>query len=112
VNLFRITWKNDVKTGLYGGVKLRGDSASHHRRESACHRLGWKIFPTGAHKVGAAFGCLVPRLVSGEFDPEKHKARGLRRGIIVAAARLIVRCWAARPSRFCRKACRASGSRG
>jgi cysteine synthase len=24
--------------------------------------------------VGAAFGCLVPRLVSGEFDPEKHKA--------------------------------------
>jgi cysteine synthase len=33
-----------------------------------------KYFPTGAHKVGAAFGCLVPRLVSGEFDPEKHKA--------------------------------------
>jgi cysteine synthase len=24
--------------------------------------------------VGAAFGCLAPRLVSGEFDPEKHKA--------------------------------------
>ncbi len=33
-----------------------------------------KWFPTGAHKVGAAFSCLVPRLVSGEFDPEKHKA--------------------------------------
>ncbi len=29
-----------------------------------------KYFPTGAHKVGAAFGCLVPRLVSGEFDPD------------------------------------------
>jgi cysteine synthase len=36
--------------------------------------LACKFFPTGAHKVGAAFGCLVPRLVSGEFDPETHKA--------------------------------------
>jgi cysteine synthase A len=33
-----------------------------------------KYFPTGAHKVGAAFACLVPRLVSGEFDPDYHKA--------------------------------------
>jgi cysteine synthase len=31
-------------------------------------------FPTGAHKVGAAFGCLVPRLVTGEFDPTTHRA--------------------------------------
>jgi cysteine synthase len=33
-----------------------------------------KWFPTGAHKVGAAFGCLVPPLVTGQFDPTKHKA--------------------------------------
>ncbi len=33
-----------------------------------------KWFPTGAHKVGAAYGCLVPRLVSGQFDPTFHKA--------------------------------------
>ena len=33
-----------------------------------------KWFPTGAHKVGAAYGCLVPRLVSGQFDPTYHKA--------------------------------------
>jgi hypothetical protein len=31
-------------------------------------------FPTGAHKVGAAYGCLVPRLVSGNFDPTTQKA--------------------------------------
>ncbi|MCK5690350.1 pyridoxal-phosphate dependent enzyme, partial [Myxococcota bacterium] len=31
-------------------------------------------FPTGAHKVGAAFGCLVPRLVTGQFDPTTQKA--------------------------------------
>jgi cysteine synthase len=33
-----------------------------------------KWFPTGAHKVGAAFGCLVPRLVTGQFDPTRQKA--------------------------------------
>ena len=33
-----------------------------------------KWFPTGAHKVGAAFGCLVPRLVTGQFDPIHQKA--------------------------------------
>ncbi len=33
-----------------------------------------KWFPTGAHKVGAAFGCLVPRLVSGQFEPTTQKS--------------------------------------
>jgi len=33
-----------------------------------------KWFPTGAHKVGATFGCLVPRLVTGQFDPTRQKA--------------------------------------
>ncbi|MBT6614333.1 MAG: pyridoxal-phosphate dependent enzyme, partial [Deltaproteobacteria bacterium] len=33
-----------------------------------------KWFPTGAHKVGAAFGCLVPRLVTGQFDPTTQKS--------------------------------------
>ena len=33
-----------------------------------------KWFPTGAHKVGATFGCLVPPLVTGQFDPTFHKA--------------------------------------
>ena len=33
-----------------------------------------KWFPTGAHKVGATFGCLVPRLVTGQFDPTRMKA--------------------------------------
>ncbi len=31
-------------------------------------------FPTGAHKVGAAYSCLVPRLVTGQFDPTVEKA--------------------------------------
>ncbi len=33
-----------------------------------------KYFPIGAHKVGASFACLVPRLVTGQFDPKYHEA--------------------------------------
>jgi cysteine synthase len=33
-----------------------------------------KWFPTGAHKVGAAYSCLVPELVTGRFDPTTKKA--------------------------------------
>jgi cysteine synthase len=33
------------------------------------------FFPMiGAHKVLAAYGCLIPRLVTGRFDPSHHKA--------------------------------------
>ena len=74
VNLFRITWKNDVKTGLYGGVNYVEIPQAITGVKARVIGLVGKYFPTGAHKVGAAFGCLVPRLVSGEFDPEKHKA--------------------------------------
>jgi len=73
-NLFRITWKNDVKTGLYGGVNYVEIPPAITGVKARVIGLVGKYFPTGAHKVGAAFGCLVPRLVSGEFDPEKHKA--------------------------------------
>jgi cysteine synthase len=74
VNLFRITWKNDMKTGLYGGVNYLEIPPVITGVKARVIGLVGKYFPTGAHKVGAAFGCLVPRLVSGEFDPEKHKA--------------------------------------
>ncbi len=74
LNLFRITWKNDIKTGLFGGVNYLEIPKEITGVKARIIGLVGKYFPTGAHKVGAAFGCLVPRLVSGEFDPEKHKA--------------------------------------
>ena len=74
LNLFRISWKNDVKSGLYGGVNYLEIPHSITGVKARIIGLVGKYFPTGAHKVGAAFGCLVPRLVSGEFDPEQHKA--------------------------------------
>ncbi|MHB1045000.1 MAG: pyridoxal-phosphate dependent enzyme [Thermoanaerobaculia bacterium] len=73
-NLFRITWKNDHETGLFGGPNYLEIPREITGVKARIVGLVGKYFPTGAHKVGAAFACLVPRLVSGEFDPEKHKA--------------------------------------
>ena len=74
INLFRITWKNDVKTGLYGGVNYVEIPEAITGIKAKVIGIIGKYFPTGAHKVGAAFGCLVPRLVTGEFDPTAQKA--------------------------------------
>lgn len=74
INLFRITWKNDLESGLFGGVNCLEIPSSISGVKARIIGLLGSYFPTGAHKVGAAFGCLVPRLVSGEFDPAKHKA--------------------------------------
>ncbi len=74
LNLFRITWKNDVTTGLFGDVNYFEIPKLLTGVNARIIGLVGKYFPTGAHKVGAAFGCLIPRLVSGEFDPEIHKA--------------------------------------
>ena len=77
LNLFRITWKNEPMEsgGLYRAVPnyielppaLTGVSAR-------IIALVGKWFPTGCHKVGASFGCLAPRLVTGQFDAGYHRA--------------------------------------
>jgi cysteine synthase A len=75
-NLFRITWKNEQKSkgGGFSGVNFIEFPSSLTGTEARIVALLGKWFPTGAHKVGAAFGCLVPRLVTGQFDPTKQKA--------------------------------------
>lgn len=75
-NLFRITWKNDpvVKGGGYGGVNYIELPSSLTGVEARIVALVGKWFPTGAHKVGATFGCLVPPLITGQFDPTYHQA--------------------------------------
>ena len=74
LNLYRISWKNDIKSGLFAGANYIEIPRELTGVRARIIGLIGKYFPTGAHKVGAAFGCLVPRLVSGEFDPEVHKA--------------------------------------
>jgi cysteine synthase A len=75
-NLFRISWKNEpvVKGGSFGGVNYIEFPSSLTGTKARVIALIGKWFPTGAHKVGAAFGCLAPRLVTGQFDPSTQKA--------------------------------------
>jgi cysteine synthase len=75
-NLFRITWHNDPKAkgGGFGGVNYLELPSTLTGTPARIIVLVGKWFPTGAHKVGAAFGCLVPRLVTGQFDPTTQKA--------------------------------------
>jgi cysteine synthase len=73
-NLFRITWHNDPATGGFGPVNAIEIPSELSGVPARIIGLVGAHFPTGAHKVGAAFGCLVPRLVNGEFDPTIHKA--------------------------------------
>ena len=75
-NLFRITWKNEPAPtgGGFGGVNYIEIPPELTGVQARVIALVGKWFPTGAHKVGAAFGCLVPRLVTGQFDPTSQKA--------------------------------------
>ncbi len=75
-NLFRITWHNEPKEkgGGFGPVNAIELPKSLTGVDARIIAIVGKWFPTGAHKVGAAFGCLVPRLVTGQFDPTTTKA--------------------------------------
>ena len=76
LNLFRITWKNEPKEsgGLFGNVNYIELPKSLTGVDARIVLLIGKWFPTGAHKVGAAYGCLAPRIITGGFDPSFHKA--------------------------------------
>ena len=76
LNLFRVHWYDDagrsgrsalpeyvVLPEVLTGVKARIVVA-----------LGDRFPMIRAHKVLAAYGCLAPRVVTGQFDPTAHKA--------------------------------------
>ncbi len=76
LNLFRITWKNEPVEhgGLFGDVNYIELPSLLTGVKARIVLLIGKWFPTGAHKVGAAYGCLAPRIITGGFDPSYHKA--------------------------------------
>lgn len=76
VNLFRITWKNEPKEtgGLFSGVNYLEFPEELTGVKARIIALVGRWFPIGAHKVGAAFGCLVPQLITGNFDSTWQKA--------------------------------------
>jgi len=75
-NLYRISWHNDPVSsgGSFGGVNYLELPSALTGVPARIIALVGKWFPTGSHKVGAAFGCLVPRLITGQFDPTLQKA--------------------------------------
>ena len=75
-NLFRVHWYNDrARSGF-------GETPAHlvfpppltGVRSPIVMALGCCFPMIGAHKVLAAYGCLIPYLVTGRFDPARHKA--------------------------------------
>ncbi|MCP4751049.1 MAG: pyridoxal-5-phosphate-dependent protein subunit beta, partial [Proteobacteria bacterium] len=76
LSLFRITWRNEPVSsgGGFGDVNFMEFPKALTGVDARIVAVVGKWFPTGAHKVGAAFGCLAPRLVTGQFDPTTQKA--------------------------------------
>ncbi len=76
LNLFRITWKNEPTEfgGGYGDVNFIELPPELTGVKARIIVLIGKYFPTGAHKVGATFGPLVEKLITGRFDPTRQKA--------------------------------------
>ncbi len=75
-NLFRINWKNEPisKGGDFNDVNYIELPPEITGVKARIIALVGKWFPTGAHKVGASYGCLAPRLITGQFDPTTQKA--------------------------------------
>ncbi|MHA1566002.1 MAG: pyridoxal-phosphate dependent enzyme [Alphaproteobacteria bacterium] len=75
-NLFRVHWHNDgdgrglvaVPDHIVLGPELTQVEAK------IIVILGNRFPMINAHKVLAAYGCLVPRLLSGKFDAARHRA--------------------------------------
>ena len=76
LNLFRVHWYNGTNR------QERVDIPQHVILPSSLSGVDAQIvvllgerFPLiRAHKVLAAYGCLAPRLVTGQFDPTKHRS--------------------------------------
>ena len=75
LNLFRVHWYNDLHGGIVDvpehvvlPTELTGVAAP------IIVAFGNRFPMIGAHKVLAAYACLVPRIVTGQFDPTVHRA--------------------------------------
>ncbi len=74
LNLFRINWNNDPDTRKIGEINYLEIPKEITGVNARIIGLVGSNFPTGAHKVGATYGCLAPYMVTGRINPEYHKA--------------------------------------
>ncbi len=76
LNLFRVHWYNNRDHTSFSKIPEHIVLPSEFTGVEAkiIVNIG-RLFPLiTAHKVLAAYGCLLPRILKGEFDYEKHKA--------------------------------------
>ena len=75
-NLFRVHWLNDATRR--GRAKVPGYLVLPEELTGVPAKivvaLGERFPMIGAHKVLAAYACLAPRIVSGQFDPVHQRA--------------------------------------
>ena len=96
-NLFRVHWYNDrgragqatVPVHVVLPAELTGVEAK------IVVALGEEFPMIRAHKVLAAYACLVPRIVTGTFDPARDRAVWPRPETTAAAGWRSPACWAA-----------------
>jgi len=76
LNLFRVHWHNDdARTGMAAVPRFVVLPTSLTGVEAKIVvALGDRFPMIRAHKVLAAYGCLAPRVVTGQFDPTAHRA--------------------------------------
>jgi cysteine synthase len=76
LNLFRVHWFNDTRrrglTGVPDHVVLPESLTGV--KAPIIVAFGERFPMIRAHKVLAAYACLAPRIVTGQFDPAAHKA--------------------------------------
>jgi cysteine synthase len=76
LNLFRVHWNNarDRRGSVAVPDHIVLPSSLTGVAAPVVVALGDRFPMIHAHKVLAAYGCLAPRLVTGQFDPTVHKA--------------------------------------
>ena len=76
LNLFRVHWFNDSsrrgRVATPAAIELPRELTGVPARIVLA--LGDRFPMIRAHKVLAAYGCLAPRVVTGQFDPTRHRA--------------------------------------
>ncbi|MDH3678944.1 MAG: pyridoxal-5'-phosphate-dependent protein subunit beta, partial [Acidimicrobiia bacterium] len=75
-NLFRVHWYNQLAAEEFAAVPehLELPSALTGVPARIVLALGNRFPMIDTHKVLAAYGCLAPRVVTGRFDPDRHRA--------------------------------------
>ncbi|MDA8201740.1 MAG: pyridoxal-5'-phosphate-dependent protein subunit beta [Chloroflexi bacterium] len=76
LNLFRVNWYNDPSRCGLQDVPAYIDLPKSLTGVDAriVVAIGDRFPMINAHKVLAAYGCLAPRVITGQFDPTHHRA--------------------------------------